>query len=168
MQSANRNLTSELQRQQSIAVSPVAAESTLQLLKNEKQSLEKLELELENSKDQIRELSQSWRAGTSRLETLEKVSALMHDFNLSIVSQGREDETIVSQYIQDLFQLIDKQEPNDPIVFWQVEVTGAYFSIVDFLTAVDEKTKHIVPIGISMDADATDAAKKKWTIVFAI
>ena len=41
-----------------------------------------------NSKEQIRELSQSWRSRKSRLETMEKITELMRDYNLSIRVQG--------------------------------------------------------------------------------
>ncbi len=168
MQHNKADLYKQLVYQQGIAVPPIAAENSLLRLKSEKQDLESLEQQLTDAKTQIRELSQSWRAGTSRLGTLEMVSELMRDFNLSIVSQGDDDGTVVSQYVEDLFQLIDQQEPDDPIIFWQVEITGSYFSVVDFLTAVDQQVKHIVPIGLSMQSESSDSSQNSWTIVFAI
>ncbi len=167
LQNTKSELEAEFVRQQNAAVSRIDADNSLQVLTNERQSLERLKKRISTSKQQIRELSQSWRSRKSRLETIEKISELMRDYNLSIDSMGDEEGMIVSTYLRELFQIMDNQSNDDPVEFWQVKVTGAYFEVADFLAAVDTTAKKIVPIGITMEPDES-SSRKKWTIVFVI
>jgi hypothetical protein len=121
-----------------------------------------------SSKQQIRELSQGWRSRKSRLETLEKITELMRDYNLSIVSQGGDESVVVSSYLQDLFKMMNDQAALEPVEFWPVEVKGAYFDVLEFLADVDTLAKSIIPVAITMGPEAPGSSQKTWTIVFVI
>ena len=150
------------------AVSEEAAQLSKQYLENEKQSLEWLRTRESNSKEQIRELSQSWRSRKSRLETFEKITELMRDYNLSIVSQGGTDSMTVSSYMRDLFEMMNEQAVQEPVEFWPVEVKGAFFDVLKFLTDVNTVSKSIIPVSITMKPDPENKTQKMWTIVFVI
>lgn len=150
------------------AVSEEAAQLSKQYLENEKQSLERLRTRESNSKEQIRELSQSWRSRKSRLETFEKITELMRDYNLSIVSQGGTDSMTVSSYMRDLFEMMNEQAVQEPVEFWPVEVKGAFFDVLKFLTDVNTVSKSIIPVSITMKPDPENKTQKMWTIVFVI
>jgi len=168
LQQENVDVEAEFARQQAVAVSNEVAQKSLESLNNEKAALVRLRKRAQNSKQQIRQLSQSWRNRQSRLETLETITGFMRDNNLSIVSQGQDEGLVVSAYQQDLFRMMNKQFPLDPVEFWNVEVKGAYFEVADFLEAVDGLEKAFIPIAITMKSESENNSAKTWTIVFAI
>lgn len=168
LQSTQSGLVNELRQQESVAVRPATADHALKQLLDEQAHVDRLKNQIDQSSLEIDMLTQSWRDEQSRLETLERISELMRDFDLSIVSQGDESESILSQYTRELFELMDQRNTEDPMVFWQVEVKGTYFSVIEFLTAIDNTAQSIVPIGITMQSDETNASQKTWKIVFAI
>ncbi len=168
IQKRNAGLELDLRRTQLTAVTPEAAEVSRKLLVREQDGLERIRKRVGQSKQQMRELSQGWRSPITQMETLERISELMRESNLSIVSQAKGDEAVVSQYNQKLFQLVDKHSPDNPVEFWKVEIKGDYFDVVDFLSAVAEKAQTIVPVGLTMKSDTNDSTRKQWTIVFAI
>ncbi len=149
-------------------VSADVAESSRLNLSNEKQSLERIRNRVSTSKDQIRDLSQGWRIRKSSLETLEKITELMRDYNLSIVSQGGDESVVVSSYLQNLFEMMNEQAVQDPVEFWPVQVKGAYFDLLEFLTDVDTMAKSIIPVSITMQPESEGSMQKTWTIVFVI
>lgn len=150
------------------SVSEESAAISKRNLASEKDSLERLRNRVSNSKQQIRELSQGWRSRKSRLETLELITELMRDYNLSIVSQGGNDSVVVSSYLQDLFRMIDESSVQDPVEFWPVQIKGAYFDVLEFLTDVDTLAKSIIPVSINMEPATSGTRQKTWTIVFVI
>jgi len=150
------------------SVSPEMAEISRQNLAIEKESLDRTRNRISNSKEQLRELSQGWRSRKSRLETLEKITELMRDYDLSIVSQGGSESVVVSSYLQDLFAMMNEQAVQDPVEFWPVQVKGAYFDVLAFLTDVDTLAKSIIPVSITMQAETEGSLQKTWTIVFVI
>lgn len=150
------------------SVSENSASISQQNLSGEKDSLERLRNRVSKSKQQIRELSQGWRSRKSRLETLELITELMRDYNLSIVSQGGNDSVVVSSYLQELFRMIDESNVQDPVEFWPVQIKGAYFDVLEFLTDVDTLAKSIIPVSINMKPESSGTRQKTWTIVFVI
>lgn len=150
------------------SVSEDAAQLSKQYLENEKESLERLRTRESNSKEQIRELSQSWRSRKSRLDTFKKITELMRDYNLSIVSQGGTESMTVSSYMRDLFEMMNEQASQEPVEFWPVEVKGAFFDVLKFLTNVNTDAKSIIPVSITMKPDPENKSQKTWTIVFVI
>ena len=150
------------------SVSEEDARISKENLENEKASLERLRTRESSSKEQIRELSQSWRSRKSRLETFEKITELMRDYNLSIVSQGGTESMTVSSYMRDLFEMMNEQAVQEPVEFWPVEVKGAFFDVLKFLTDVNTAAKSIIPVSITMKPDPENKSQKTWTIVFVI
>ncbi|MDG1875750.1 MAG: hypothetical protein P8J27_17695 [Mariniblastus sp.] len=159
-------IETEYMKQKLVAVAPETTLISRRNLENEKESLDRINKRVANSKQQIRELSQSWRSEKSRLETLEKLTELMRDYNLSIVSQGGDSEVVVSSYLQDLFLMLNEQAVLNPVEFWPVEIKGAYFDVLEFLTDVDTLAKSIIPVAVTMRPEAEGSSQKTWTIVF--
>ena len=150
------------------SVSAEAAENSRKNLSNEKQSLDRVRNRVSKSKEQVRELSQGWRSRISRLETFEKITELMRDYDLSIVSLGSSESVVVSSHLQELFEIMNKQAVLDPVEYWPVQVKGNYFDVLEFLTNVDTVTQSIVPVSITMQPDSEGSLQKTWTIVFVI
>ena len=161
-------IEAEYLNQSQNAISTEIAETARQNMVNEKDSLERLTNRVSSSKQQIRELSQGWRSRKSRLETLEKITELMRDYNLSIVSQGSNDSLVVSSYLQDLFQMMDEQSIQEPVEFWPVQVKGAYFEVLEFLSGVNTLATNIIPVSVTMKPETEGSSQKTWTIVFVI
>jgi hypothetical protein len=161
-------IESEYVRANQTGVTELDAALSRQNMANEKSSLERLHNRVSTSKQQVRELSQGWRSRKSRLETLEKITELMRDYNLSIVSQGGDDGVVVSSYLQDLFQMMNEQAVQEPVEFWPVEVKGAYLDVLEFLTDVDTAAKSIIPVAVTMKPESEGSSQKTWTIVFVI
>lgn len=161
-------IESEYMQASQTGVSEMDAALSRQNMANEKNSLDRLHYRVSTSKQQVRELSQGWRSRKSRLETLEKITELMRDYNLSIVSQGGNGAVVVSSYLQDLFQMMNEQAIQEPVEFWPVEVKGAYFDVLEFLTDVDTLAKSIIPVAVTMKPESEGSSQKTWTIVFVI
>lgn len=168
MQRKKTTVETEYLTLQQSAVSKEAAANSKQNLENEIESLTRLRNRVALSRQQIRALCSGWRSRNSRLETLEKITELMQDSNLSIVSQGGDESVVISSYLKDLFQIMDEQTAVEPVEFWPVEIKGAYFDLVDFLVHVEEDAKTIIPVGITMTPDPEGSSQKTWTIVFVI
>ena len=166
--SKKAKIEAEYVPQSQSSVSVATAEISKENLSNAQESLERLRNRVSNSKQQIRELSQGWRSRKGRLETLEKITELMRDYNLSIVSQGGKDSVVVSSYLQDLFRMMDEQAAQEPVEFWPVEVKGAYADVLVFLTDVNTLAKSIIPVTITMKPESEGSTQKTWTIVFVI
>ena len=150
------------------AVSPAEANMAASQLASEKEGLTKLQNRVAASRQQIRELSTQWRSSSSRLETLEKITELMRDYNLSIVSQGSDEPVTVSEYLTGLFSKMNDRSTADPVEFWPVEVKGAYFDMLEFLTDVSLLAKNSIPVSITMqpEDEESDGTQQTWTIVF--
>ncbi|MEM9940591.1 MAG: hypothetical protein AAF939_03300 [Planctomycetota bacterium] len=158
----------EYNREKALAISEESAKVAQQNLNSEKEGLERIRKRVSNSRQQIRELSVGWRSGNTRLETLEKITELMRDYNLSIVSQGGEDTVIVSTYLQELFEMFNEQSVQEPVELWPVEIKGGYFDVLEFLTDVNLYAKSIIPVSITMQPDTLESSQRMWTIVFVI
>ncbi|MEM7785613.1 MAG: hypothetical protein AAF623_19855 [Planctomycetota bacterium] len=166
---AEKNLIElEYNREKALAISEESAKVAQQNLNSEKEGLERIRKRVSNSRQQIRELSVGWRSGNTRLETLEKITELMRDYNLSIVSQGGEDTVIVSTYLQELFEMFNEQSVQEPVELWPVEIKGGYFDVLEFLTDVNLYAKSIIPVSITMQPDTLESSQRMWTIVFVI
>jgi flagellar motility protein MotE (MotC chaperone) len=168
MRQQKSKIEAEFLLQRATAISTENAKIARRNLYTEQESLERLRKRVSSSKQQIRELSQGWRSRKSRLETLEKITELMRDYNLSIVSQGGNESVVVSSYLQDLFKMMNDQTALEPVEFWPVEVKGAYFDVLEFLTDVHTLAKSIIPVAITMEPESTGSSQKTWTIVFVI
>lgn len=168
LRSQKSSIEAEYRQQKTAAVSEESAQLSQQNLLSEKESLERVRNRVSKARQQIRELSVGWRSGKSRLETLEKITELMRDYNLSIVSQGGEDSVVVSTYLKDLFDMINEQSVGEPVEFWPVEVKGAYFDVLEFLSDVNTLAKSIIPVAITMQPESEGSSQKTWTIVFVI
>lgn len=160
-------IESELAREKSTAVSQEQADRSKRQLATEKEGLLKLQNSVSESKQNIRDLSTQWRSRSSRLEQLEKITSLMREYNLSIVSQGSDDTVAVSKYLTDLFDQMNEQSTEDLVEFWPVEVKGAYFDMLEFLTDVNLLAKNSIPISITMTPEEEGGSQLTWTIVFA-
>lgn len=168
MRSQKALIEAELTRETLTAVTQEQADFSERKMLAERDSLERIRKRVSNSKQQIRELSIGWRSGKTRLETLEKITELMRDYNLSLVSQGGEDNVVVSTYLQELFQMMNEQGATDPVEFWPVQVKGAYFDVLEFLTDANTLAKSVIPIVINMNSETEGQSQKTWTIVFVI
>jgi hypothetical protein len=168
MQQEKSRIEAEYMLASEAGVSAEAAAISRQNTTSEKGSLERLRNRVSTSKQQVRELSQGWRSRKSRLETLEKITELMRDYNLSMVSQGGNDSVVVSSYLQDLFQMMNEQAVLEPVEFWPVQVKGAYFDVLEFLTDVNTLAKSIIPVAVTMKLESEGSSQKTWTIVFVI
>lgn len=166
MRQTKSAIEAELEREKSTAVSASAAQVSARQLAAEKESLLKLQNRVVESKRKIRELSTQWRR-SSRLETLEKITELMRDYNLSIVSQGSDESVAVSEYLMALFEKMNEQSVADPVEFWPVEIKGAYFDMLEFLSDVKQLAKTSIPISITMKPEVEGSSQLTWTIVFA-
>lgn len=165
----SRELTSveiEYRREEAKAVSEADAEFSARQLATEKEGLLKLQNRVAASKQDIRDLATQWRSSSSKLETLEKITELMRDYNLSIVSQGSDESVAVSEYLTALFDKMNEQSVLDPVEFWPVEVKGAYFDMLEFLTDVNLLAKNSIPVSITMQPETEGSTQHTWTIVF--
>lgn len=167
MRQERARIESEYVSEQALAVTPAAAQMSAAHLASEKESLQRVQQRVESAKEKMREMCTGWRSRSSRLETLEKITELMRDYNLSIVSQGSDDSVEVSKYLTELFEKMNAQSVVDPVEFWPVEVKGAYFDMLDFLTDVN-LLANIIPVSITMKPGVEGSAQQTWTIVFVI
>lgn len=167
MRQERARIDAEYLLEQTSAVSPEAAKLSAEHLAAEKESLQRVQQRVESAKEKIREMCTGWRSRSSRLDTLEKITLLMRDYNLSIVSQGSDESVAVSEYLTELFEKMNAQSVVDPVEFWPVEVKGAYFDMLDFLTDVN-LLANIIPVSITMKPGVEGSTQQTWTIVFVI
>ena len=150
------------------AVDQAAAESSKQSLQLAQSGLQKLNEEVTAHRYEIKTRSQNWRDPDTRLETVHQVTELLRQFNLSIVFQEFETAPTLSNYLNELVQIIDEHSSDSPLEYWQIQLEGGYMDVHDFLVAVQSTGIRIFPISLSMKASSSGNKVHSWTIVLVV
>ncbi len=159
----------ELMSTRSTAVDEQVAELSRESLQRTKTSLDRLRERIATDRLRIKELSQSWRNPEARLKTVQEITEMMGQFNLSIVSQDYELEPDIPEYFRQITQGINQQSPGTPpIEYWKIELEGAYTDVQEFLAAIDIDRMKTFALTISMVASDSKDSLHKWTILFAV
>ena len=163
-----RNEQAKLQLTQAQAVTPAEAESSLAQLESTQQSLQRMKTSVSHNREQVRALSQAWRRTDNRLATFQLITEKLRYHDLSVVFQGYMSEVDISEYHQKLIELINRQEPEIAVEFWQIELKGSFLNVAEFLESIDGEQLGIIPVAIAMKSSSDPRDPKSWTIVFLI
>ncbi len=158
----------KLQLTQAQAVTPADAENSLGQLENAQQSLQRMKSSVSSNREQVRALSQAWRRTDNRLATFQLITEKLRYHDLSVVFQGYMTEVDISEYHQKLIELINRQEPEIAVEFWQIELKGSFLNVTEFLESIDGDPLGIIPVAIAMKSSSDPREPKSWTIVFLI
>ena len=158
-------LSADLEKAQSSAVPSSVAEVSRQAAQSERMRLVSLKQSSAQATQQVASLCADWKTANRRLDGLETITTLMRDFNLSILSQGRDDGATVSTYQQDLFRMFNSRNPLDPVELWNVKVNGSYTEVANFLIQIGKSGSDFIPVALTMEGPSRE---KTWSIVFAI
>ncbi len=151
------------------AIKEVDALESAANLKAAREAANRLRERLADDRMTIKTQSQQWRNLEARLETVQELTEMMGQYNLSIITQDYQDEPAVSQYLIELFQEIDAESPAiPPVEYWQIEVQGGYNEVQAFLAAIDRERMKTFPITVNMDASDSTNGLHKWTIIFVV
>ena len=138
-------------------------------LADTREALRRLKAKLKTGQQRLQELGADWRNLDNRLETIQQVTELLRQYDLSVVFQGYVEEPAIPEYFQDLTQMIDRHSNQPPLEFWQIEVKGSYPDMTRFLTQLCEDRQDIVSLILSMSPiEEASTADKKWIIIFLI
>ena len=161
-----RALNAELTQAGLNSVSSAAAQQSALTLRSEKETVVRMQNWLSDAKRKCNELCDNWRGAQTRLETLQQITRVMNDNNLSVLSQVAEFSLKTSTYQLDLLDSMNQHVPDSPIEIWNVEVKGAYSQVVNFLADIRQLEAMVVPVALSMNPD--ESGSTTWSIVLAI
>ncbi len=160
--------SAKLNQFKQIAVKQIDAENSRIKLLNEQKALKALQENLVQNQKDIRQISEDWRRQESRLDAVQRLTELMEEFKLSISTQDYQENPKLTPYFTELTQIINRQFPETPLEFWQVELEGRYLDVTNFLAAVKNSDIQTVPLMLSMTAAESGNGQNHWIITFMI
>ena len=129
-------------------------------------ALQKLNRQLEDDRYKIRALGEMYRAPEARLETAQQVTETLQQFGLSINNQQFLEEPPLSDYMKSVFATINDVCQDEPVQFWEVELTGQYTDVRNFVKEIRSTGQRTFPISLEMQA--SDDGVHSWKIIFVI
>ncbi len=163
------DLVSTYESTKARAIDKQIAEQSLQDLLRAKDGLERLRERLTTARSTMKQTSQNWRSPGELLATIQQLTEMLDQYELSILSQNNEPDPSISNYVKSLTEKINSESPNaPPIQFWKIEVEGKYSDIQSFLSSIDLDSMKTFPLTLSMSLPETGSATPKWTIIFVV
>lgn len=159
-------LRQQISQASSSAVTLEEAELAREQLVDAQNAVQQLNSQLEDDKYRIRSLAQNYREPDSRLETAQLVTEILKQFNLSIDNQKFLDDPPLSTYIQGVIETINTVCVEEPVQFWEIELSGQYSDVSNFLKEVRITGQRTFPIAIQMSASPDGV--HNWKIIFVI
>ena len=153
---------------QKASIPQSVAEDTRQSLELTRMAFQELKERVADDREHLKTLSVAWRNNDTRLATVQEISDMLRQRNMTIVSQSEEVRPLLSEYTQGVLDVMDEQDPDEPLHYWQIELEGRYFDLQDFLSAIDLERMMIMPISISMEASTSNNGLHKWKIIFVV
>jgi len=169
MQQRLQSKIKHLRVSQKTSVDQRAADQSLQQLTTAQMNLERLKERMARDRQKIIERSQSWRKPEDQLQTVHLLTSMLGDYNLSIVSQEFEVNPKLSNYFQEITEVINSYSPQaPPLEFWKIQLEGEYNDVRKFLGTIDIDTMCTFPVAITMTASGLNDGLHKWTILFVV
>lgn len=163
------DLTNTLEATKAQAVSLQVAEQSLQNLSLAREGLERLRTRLTTARSTMKQTSQNWRSPDELLTTIQQLTEMLDQFQLSMLHQGADPEPSISTYIKALTEKINSESPNaPPIQFWKIEVEGSYSDMQSFLSSIELESMKSFPLTLSMALPESGSAVPIWTIIFVV
>ncbi len=153
---------------QDVAIKPYDADLSRQKLENTKLGLQRLKSNIAANRARLREISQAWRHTDNRLATLQQITEMLRDHDLSVVFQGFKNEQELSNYNRELIDIINRQGPENALEYWQIELQGSFPHVTQFLDSINSQQLGIIPVSITMKLPPNKGNEKNWIIVFLI
>lgn len=164
-----QNASRKLNLAKSIAVDETIAEQAKKNLELAQSGLVRLNEQIKSDREQIAFLGRQWSNGDARLTTVQQVTELLQQFNLSIVRQEFEEEPPLSVYLKDLETVVAKHSgENENLEYWQIELAGGYPDMMKFLLEVKSSGLRTFPVTLTMKASDTTDGVHTWTVVFVV
>jgi len=159
----------ELENTRSTSVDQNAADQAREDLSRAKINLDRLRKRTVSDRLKIKQQSQTWRNPDARLNTVQEITEMLGQYNLSIVSQDYELDPQISEYFRTLTNHINSQSPSaPPIEYWKIELEGGYNDVKSFLAAIDLERMKTFPLTVNMIASDSNDGLHKWTILFVV
>lgn len=159
----------EYQSARLIAVDESVAEQARENLELARSGLERLKEQVRLDRDQISFLAKQWSNGEARLSTVQQVTELLQQFNLSIIRQEFEEEPTLSKYLQNLEDIVQQHSSDEGVLeYWQIELAGGYPDMLKFLNEIKTSGLRTFPVTLTMKASETRDGIHTWTLLFVV
>lgn len=164
-----RKTSDQLNAAKSVAIDQSVAELSRQNLDIARSGVTRLNEQIKQDKQQIAFFGKQWSNGQARLSTVQQVTELLQQFNLSIVSQQFEEEPQLSSYLKELQEVIGKHSDEDEVLeYWQIELAGGYGDMMKFLQQIKSSGMRTFPVTLTMEASEDRDGVHTWTVVFVV
>jgi hypothetical protein len=150
------------------AVSLQDAELSQAQLEQTKLGLQRLKATVAGNREKLKHLGQGWRRTDSRLATFQQITEMLRLHDLSVVFQGYMSELNVSAYNHELVDIIARQDPQNGLKYWQIELQGSFPNVTKFLDSINSEQLGIIPVSVTMKPSSKKPSDQTWTIVFLI
>jgi hypothetical protein len=161
--------TNRLNTTTATAIDSSVAELSKQNLDLAQAGLVRLNEQIKQDRQQIAFLGQQWSNGKARLSTVQQVTELLQQFNLSIVSQKFEQEPPLSTYLKELAVIIgNHSDDEETLEYWQIELAGGYPDMMKFLSQIKTSGMRTFPVTLTMKASDVNDGVHTWTVVFVV
>ncbi len=159
---------SKLESVRKEAIDQTAAASSRSSLVSAEAGLARLNEQLRMDRDQVVSLTEFWNSGDARLPTVQKLTTLLQQFNLSIVNQDFKVEPALSGYLQGLESIVEDNSRHGNLEYWQIELAGGYHDMMKFLQEVKTSGLRTFPLVLTMQASESRDGVHTWTLVFVV
>ena len=153
----------------SLAVPESVADQSRQNLELAQAGLTKLNTQIKIDREQISFLGKQWSNGDARLTTVQQVTELLQQFNLSIVKQEFEESPSLSSYLKNLEEIVGKYSNEDETHdYWRIELAGGYPDMMKFLFEIKSSGLRTFPLTLTMTASEQNDGIHTWSVVFVV
>ncbi len=163
-----QNQLVQLKGLQNKAVDELTTENAKRTLELAQNALARLTDRMVADRAGIKRKGQDWRSTETRLETVQQITELLRQFDLSVISQHYETEPAISNYLRDLAGVIDSYASDTPLEYWQIDFEGGYMDVKQFLEEVQRLDTGTFAISLNMNASETNNGIHTWTILFIV
>ena len=164
-----RAKSAELANTRLTAVDDASASISRSNVELAQSGLQRLNEQIRLDREQIAFMGEQWSSGDARLPTVQEVTELLQQFNLSIVKQNFEKEPKLSVYLKELETIVKKHSAEEEnLEYWQIELAGSYSDMMKFLQQIKDSGMRTFPVTISMKASEDGDGVHTWTVVFVV
>ena len=168
-QQKHQKKLAELELARQASVSDSAAELSRSNLELAQSGMSRLNEQIRNDRDKIALMGKHWSSGDVRLPTVQQVTELLQQFNLSIVSQDFEKEPVLSEYLKDLETIVKRHSIGEEnLAYWQIELAGSYGDMMKFLQEIKTSGMRTFPVTLSMKSSESGDGVHTWKVVFVV
>ncbi len=164
-----QQVRNRLQAVQNVAVDQSVAKQSQENLQLAEAGMSRLQEQIKLDREQIAFLGRQWNRDDARLSTVQQVTELLQQFNLSIVRQDFEEQPLLPAYLKKLEDIVTRfTDSEETPEYWQIELAGGYTDMMSFLHQIKASGLRTFALTLTMQASASNDGVHTWSVVFVV